>query len=135
MGAVTHGNLDDVFSYHAPKGDFQIEKYHRMRQAAKVCAKAILDDQDKDTRIAALRVFWAHIERECGDCRDRSEARGMLLAGEGFAGGMALILSRNTDGAEFDALAAEMEGTQAVISCIRGALMWANASVALEGRV
>jgi hypothetical protein len=135
MGAVTHDNVDDVFTHHPPKGDFQIEKYHRLRQAGKVCAKAVLDNASAEVREEALDTLAAVILAETGPCRDQGEAIGMLEAGKAFAGGIGQALATAKGNDPGDLLTIETETTQAVISCVRGALMWANASVALEGRI
>jgi len=45
--------LDEIFSYHAPKGD-QLERYQRLRNAAKILADEIL--------------------HSCPPCADRSAA-------------------------------------------------------------
>lgn len=131
MGLVTHSNLDDVFTYHKPKNDFQIEKYAGLRAAAKEAAKAILDHQDVKTRVEAIEKFGRYIQTHTGDCRDQSEALGVLAAGKAFAGGVAEALNP----APVEKVAAEAEVTQAIIGAIRAALMWANASVALEARI
>lgn len=132
MGAVTTSNLDDVFSYHKPKNDFQIEKYHRIRQAAKAAAKVVLDTTDAEARGKAIEELRSKLIAETdGDCRDAQEAMGMLDAAKGFSGALAAALS----GDDPNTPEAEAQGTQAVIAAIRGAVMWANASVALEGRV
>lgn len=39
---VNHNNVDDVFMYHPPEGD-QVERYQRLRDAAKVFARVALD--------------------------------------------------------------------------------------------
>jgi len=52
---VTADNLNDVFSYHAPKGD-QPARYEKLRAAAKVFAQAVLEcAPDCADRSAALR--------------------------------------------------------------------------------
>jgi len=155
MGAVTISNLDEVFKYHAPKGDFQIEKYHRLRAAAKKAAQAILEkslvvpvpDIDKETgkvvgshdetltgdeaQLAAIERFRIVVLDETGDCRDRSEALGMLDAARGFVQGVAAALV----GGDPESPEVQAEATQATIAAVRGAVMWANASIALEGRI
>lgn len=152
MGSVTHSNLQDVFTYHAPKGDFQIEKYHRLRQGARKAAQAILDGAvgvsleesdprraqfgaQADSRALAIEEFGSLILREVGDCRDRQEALGQLQAAHAFLGGVGVSMLTAIEGRELSAVEADTAITQAVIQAIRGALMWANASVALEGRV
>jgi hypothetical protein len=42
MGQVTPANLDDVFSYHAPRPD-QIPHYEAIRAGARAFAKIILE--------------------------------------------------------------------------------------------
>lgn len=132
MGVVTHSNLEDVFTHHKPKGDFQIEKYHRLRMAARGAAKTILDEPgDQDKQLAAIEGFAVVIKAETGHCRDRDEALGVLQAAAAFVQGAgAAMLGQDIN--EPDVAA---EAGQQVISCIRCAVMWANASVALEGRI
>lgn len=43
MGRVSDENLNFVFSYHKPDDD-QTEKYHRVRDAAKLFARAVVDN-------------------------------------------------------------------------------------------
>ena len=132
MGDVTHSNLEDVFTYHKPKGDFQIEKYHRLRQGARFAAQMVLDTDDPARRHSAIDEFRRLLTVEVGDCRDRNEALGLLEAADGFVGGLAKILAQTAGATDVEAAA---EGTQAIIAAIRAAVMWANASVALEGRI
>lgn len=40
---VTHDNIDDVFTYHPPKGDAP-QRYAAIREAAKAFARAILEN-------------------------------------------------------------------------------------------
>lgn len=55
MGVGAH-NLDDVFTYHAPTGPEQLERYQRLRDAAKAFAVAILDSTPPSAdQQAALR--------------------------------------------------------------------------------
>lgn len=133
MGAVTHSNLGDVFSYHAPKGDFQIEKYHRLRQGAKKAAEAVLNGDDN--RAAALDEFGELIRRETGECRDQREALGSIQAAHAFLGGAGVAMITAIEGRTLLPAEVDAEITAATIQAIRAALMWANASVALEGRI
>lgn len=121
MGDVTVNNLDDVFSYHKPTGDFQIEKYHRIRTAAKLCAQAILGVESVEIRAGAIAAFRAVVAGETGACRDRDEALAMIDAAD--------FLVRD--------LSPEVPAayTQDIIRCLRAAVMWTNASVALAGRI
>lgn len=133
MGAVTHSNLDDIFSYHKPKNDFQVEKYHGLRQAAKEASLVVLDTHEPEARATAIDKFQTYLEHHTGACRDQSEAFGLLEAARAFNGGAVRALQRVPEEAppvEFQA-----EATAAIIQCIRAALMWANASVALECRI
>ena len=119
MGDVTVNNLDDVFSYHKPTGDFQIEKYHRIRAAAKLCAAAILGGAGTvESRTGAIAAFKAVIEAETGPCRDREEALAMIDSAD--------FLVRDVP---------DLTMTQDIIRCLRAAVMWTNASVALAGRI
>lgn len=129
MGSVTVSNLDDVFSYHKPKGDFQIEKYHRIRTAAKLCAQTILDvDDSLEVRAGAIAAFEQVIKSEVGDCSDKSEALAMTAAAE------FLVREISDRTGPPDPVAAAMF-TQDIIRCVRAAVMWTNAAVALEGRI
>jgi hypothetical protein len=52
---VTKENLDDVFTYHAPKDD-QPTRYANIRTACKAAAAAILDNTEKGAdQQAAIR--------------------------------------------------------------------------------
>jgi hypothetical protein len=129
MSVVSHENLEDVFTYHPPVNDFQIEKYHHLRQAAKVCAAVMLDHLEQEERLLAIAKFEEVLLRETGSCRDQSEALAALEMARTYvktAGAFDVGLN------EEDAELARNEGQQSIIAAIRSALMWANASVALE---
>jgi hypothetical protein len=137
MGLVTRDNVNDVFTYHPPKGDWQIERYHLLRQAAKECVLVILDDPDPDARKNAIGKFSRVLEANTGDCRDRAEALGCLAAGTAFVGAAALASAderSDVEGRLVQATAQE-EATQAIVAAVRAALMWANASIALGAQI
>jgi len=52
---MTYEELDNMFTYHAPKGD-QTMRYEQIRHAAKMLAKAIIDNTPKSAdQTAAIR--------------------------------------------------------------------------------
>jgi hypothetical protein len=65
-------DLDNLFSYHGPKGD-QEERYARLRAAGKVLAQEILDstppsaDQTAAIRKVREAIFTANAAIACGE--------------------------------------------------------------------
>ena len=52
---MTYEELDNLFTYHAPKGD-QTLRYEEIRHAAKMLGKAIIDNTPKSAdQTAAIR--------------------------------------------------------------------------------
>jgi hypothetical protein len=138
MALITHSNLADVFRYHPPANDFQIEKFHGLREAAKAAALVVLDQHDLTTRQDAILLFERFILAQTGPCQDQVMAVDCLIEARALARTAAELFAvqQRTRGPldPYD-VATVTNADQAVIAWIRGGLMWANSAVALEALI